>query len=338
MNFPPLAKMSGVCPRLWSYPLECDGRSIHPPSEANGNTLYTVFGNVSTPSTLSLAPRGTPLWKTSWFNFAPRLGVAWTAHSQRGHETVVRAGVGVFFDTGNQVAAGAFNGLGYFASQTYANASLPITTAQLNFTTDATLPYSNIYAFPSHLQLPYSLQWSAAVQQSLGLSQALTITYVACEGRRLLQQQYHSVAALNPNFGIVYFYPNGLTSNYQSLQIRFQRTVSHGLQALASYTWSHALDYGSTNASYSLTYGNSDFDVRNNFQGGLSWDLPGSKRAGLGKAVLSHWSLDARVIARTTFPITLLGNTLTDSLGNSSRRGDGGTGRSWVASTWKAKA
>jgi hypothetical protein len=287
-----------------------------PPSEASGNLPYTIFGNVNTPATLSLAPRGTSLWKTSWFNFAPRLGVAWTAHSQKGHETVVRAGGGVFFDTGNQVAAGAFNGLGYFALQTYANASLPVTPAQLNFTTDATSPYTNVFAFPSHLQLPYSLQWSAAVQQSLGSFQAVSITYVASEGRRLLQQQYHSVGALNPNFGIVYFYPNGLTSNYQSLQLQYQRTVSHGLQALASYTWSHALDYGSTNASYSLTRGNSDFDVRDNFQGGLSWDLPGSKQAGLRNAVLSQWSLDARVIARTAFPITLLGNTLTDSLGN----------------------
>jgi hypothetical protein len=32
--------------------------------------------------------------------------------------------------------------------------------------------------------------------------------------------------------------------------------------------------------------------------------------------VLSQWSLDARLIARTAFPITLLGNTLTDPFGN----------------------
>ena len=32
--------------------------------------------------TLTLAPKGTPIWKTPWFNFAPRLGIAWTAQSQ----------------------------------------------------------------------------------------------------------------------------------------------------------------------------------------------------------------------------------------------------------------
>lgn len=287
-----------------------------PPTEANGNLPYTVFGNPTSPTTLSLAPRGTPLWDTTWFNFAPRFGVAWTANPAQGHETVVRTGIGVFFDSGNQVATTAFNGLGFFASRTYANASLPVTSAQLDFTTAATAPYTNVYAFPSHLQLPYSLQWNAAVEQGLGASQSLTISYVASRGARLLQQQYHSVGAINSNFGIVYFYPNGLTSNYQSLQVQFQRSVRHGLESLVGYTWSHALDYGSTNASYSLTYGNSDYDVRQNVQGGLFWELPNTKGRELTRTVLNGWSLDARVIARTSFPITLLGNTLTDSLGN----------------------
>lgn len=287
-----------------------------PPTEANGLAPYTVYGSVYSPSTLSLAPRGTTLWNTSWFNLAPRLGVAWVAHSTPGHETVFRTGAGVFFDTGNQVATSAFNGLGFYALKSYSNASLPITTAQLNFTTNATAPYTNIYAFPSHLQLPYSLQWNVAVQQGLGSSQSVTLSYVASEGRRLLQQQYRSVSAINSSFGVIYFYPNGLTSNYQSLQAQYQRTVKRGLQALVSYTWSHALDYGSTNASYSLTYGNSDFDVRNNLQAGMSWDIPRIKHGGIQNYILNHWSLDARAIARTAFPITLLGNTLTDPLGN----------------------
>jgi hypothetical protein len=287
-----------------------------PPSEANGNDAYTVEGDINNPITLSLAPRGTSLWKTTWFNFAPRLGVAWTAHNQPGHETVLRGGGGVFFDAGNQTATTGFNGLGFFASKTYPNASLPITPDQLNFSTDATAPYTSVVAFPSHLQLPYTLQWTASLEQGLGKTQALTISYVAAVGRRLLQQQYHSVGAINPSFGVVYFYPTGLTSNYQSLQLKFQRSVAHGLQALASYTWAHSMDFGSTNASYALTYGNSDFDVRHNFQTGLSWEIPRSTKKRVAGAIINSWALDGRVLARTAFPITLLGNTLTDSLGN----------------------
>ena len=287
-----------------------------PPSEANGNNAYTVEGDINNPITLSLAPRGTPLWKTTWFNFAPRLGAAWTIHKQPGHETVLRGGGGVFFDTGGQTATTGFNGLGFFASKTYPTASLPIIPNQLDFSTDATAPYTNVVAFPTHLQLPYTLQWSASLEQGLGKAQALTISYVAAVGRRLLQQQYHSVGAINPTFGVVYFYPTGLTSNYQSLQVKFQRSVSHGLQTLASYTWAHSMDYGSTNASYSLTYGNSDFDVRHNFQAGLSWEMPHFTTKGVAGVIVNHWAIDGRVLARTEFPITLLGNTLSDPFGN----------------------
>lgn len=287
-----------------------------PPREANGKDAYTVLGDINNPATLFLAPRGTPLWKTTWFNFAPRLGVAWTVRNQPGQETVLRAGGGVFFDTGTQNATRGFNGLGFFASRTYPNASLPITPDQLNFSTAVTAPYTNVIAFPSHLQLPYTLEWSASVEQSLGKAQALTVSYVASIGRRLLQQQYHSIGAINPNLGIVYFYPTGLTSSYQSLQLKFQRSVSHGLQTLASYTWAHSLDYGSTDASYSLAYGNSDFDVRHNFQAGLSWEMPRFPKTGVAAILLNHWAIDGRVLARTAFPITLLGNTLSDSLGN----------------------
>jgi hypothetical protein len=122
---------------------------------------------------------------------------------------------------------------------------------------------------------------------------------------------------MNPKFATVYYFPSGITSNYQSLQIKFQRSVAHGLQALSSYTWSHALDYGSTDASFRSIYGNSDFDVRHNLQAGLTWDLPHSSSRALVFHAIDAWGLDGRVIVRSAFPITLTGNLLTDSTGNS---------------------
>ena len=139
-----------------------------------------------------------------------------------------------------------------------------------------------------------------------------TLSYVGSNGRRLQQQQSLDVTSANPNFGYINFFPTGVTSSYNALQVKFQRSVRHGLQALASYTWSHSLDYGSTDTSLPLTRGNSDFDVRNNFEGGLSWELPALQVNSISAAVLHHWGLDARFIARTGFPITLLGNTLTN--------------------------
>jgi hypothetical protein len=285
-----------------------------PPVEAHGDDAYTLFGDIAQPSTLSLAPRGTPLWKTSDFNFAPRVGVAWQIHNKQGRETVVRAGAGVFFDTDNEFASLGFSGLGFFADQVLSGTSLPVTSEQLNFSTTPVAPYtsSTAYAFPAHLQLPYTLQWNVAVQQAFGKQQSLSITYVGANGRRLLQSQTRTVDSLNPDFSSIAYLATGVTSNFQALEVQFQRSIQRGIQALASYTWAHSLDYGSTYSALTVTRGNSDFDLRHNFQAGLSWEAPQQTRKSFLRVISSGWGVDGRVMLRTAFPITVTGNYLTD--------------------------
>jgi hypothetical protein len=285
-----------------------------PPSEAHGNDAYTLLGQIDDPSTLTLARRGTSLWHTSHFNFAPRLGAAWQVRNRPGHETVVRAGAGVFFDSDNEFASLGFSGLGFFAYNVLAGTSLPVTDAQLNFSPAATAPYvsSTVYAFPSQLQLPYTLQWNVAVQQALRKEQTFTVTYVGAAGRRLLQEQTRSIAQFNPNFSSIALLDTGVTSNYQALEAQFQRSMEHGIQALVSYTWSHSLDFGSTYSAITVTRGNSDFDLRHNAQAGLSWDSPVVRGGSLVRVLRSGWGIDGRVILRTAFPITIDGNYLTD--------------------------
>jgi hypothetical protein len=287
-----------------------------PPKGAGGRDAYTLSGSIAAPATLALAPQGTPLWATTWYNFAPRLGVAWTARDTRRSETVVRAGGGVFFDTGNQVASDGFGAIGFNASTDPTNVSLPLTANQLNLSTNPIAPYTTatIYAYPAHLQLPYSLEWNLSVDQALGDQQAITFSYVASQARRLLQERLLSLTPLNNNFGTVYYFPNGLTANYNSLQLRYQRTVTKGVQALASYTWSHSLDYGSTNAAFPFSYGNSDYDLRHNLQAGLSWELPQIKSDAVADAIVNGWAMDTRFMTRTGFPITITGNLLTTPL------------------------
>ncbi len=121
------------------------------------------------------------------------------------------------------------------------------------------------------------------------------------------------MTSLNPNFGSVVEFPADLTSNYQALQMQFQRRVAHGLQALASYSWSHSLDFGSNYQALPLVRGNSDFDVRSSFSGGMSWDLPASRGSTPVKNVIGNWGIDGRLAARTAYPVTLQGNYLTDA-------------------------
>jgi hypothetical protein len=44
----------------------------------------------------------------------------------------------------------------------------------------------------------------------------------------------------------------------------------------------------------------------------MSWDLPALNQDKVVDAILGHWGVDGRFVARTGFPITLEGNLLTD--------------------------
>ena len=112
------------------------------------------------------------------------------------------------------------------------------------------------------------------MEKALGTSQTLTASYVGASGQRLLEEQRRNVSQANPDFGDITFFPSGLTSSYEAMQVKFQRALVQGVQTLVSYTWAHALDYGSTDPAFPLVHGNSDLDVRQNVEAAVSWDLP----------------------------------------------------------------
>jgi hypothetical protein len=286
-----------------------------PGAAKSGNLPYATQG--SSDSELSLASHGAPLWRTSWFNFAPRLGAAYVVRNAVGWETVVRGGTGVFFDTGQQNAGAAWFNPGFSATNFFSGTfPAPLEQVAPAIINPPVPPYETTYAFPTHFQLPYTLQWNVAVEQAFGRSQALTMSYVGAAGRRLLARTERHIAPGHPNCTYVNFISNSLTSDYDALQLQFQRRLSGGLQALASYTWSHSIDSNSQNQSYGPYFrGNSDFDIRNNLSAALSYELPVTFRSPLVRAVLQHWGLDSRISARTGFPVTLFGNAFFDPTG-----------------------
>lgn len=285
---------------------------LPPPHNAASPQPPTITGDLGQPNTLKLGPTGMPLWHTSWYSLAPRLGVAWQANTSRNWETVVRGGGGVFFDTANQLAVNAFAGFGFSGTQSFSNVPVPLTPAQQNVSINTAPPYTGLYVYPSHLQNPYTLQWNASVEQGLGPNNIATVSYVGSAGRRLGATQRLNLAKLNPTFGTVYYIANDVTSDYDALQLKVQRNVAKGLNALASYTWAHSIDYGSNGSALPLTRGNSDFDVRNSFQAGITYELPHLKASKAASIVMNGWGVDGRLLARTSFPITLQGNQLTD--------------------------
>jgi hypothetical protein len=152
----------------------------------------------------------------------------------------------------------------------------------------------------------------------MGEKQTLSINYVASASRRLLTQNFYSPDLLgNPNFTSgngLYLTTNRASADYQSLQVRVQRSLAHGFQGLLGYTWSHSLDNASTNFTvYELERGPSDFDIRNNFQAALSYDIPGHYNNEGLSYVLKHWSLDTRISARSALPVDIFSRATVDS-------------------------
>jgi len=293
-----------------------------PPTELNGNSAFAVTGVENIP-TMTLAPRGTALYQTTYNNFAPRVGVVYQLMDEPGKELIVRGGAGLFYDLGNAQTANAYGAsFPFTATRRFTNVSLPLSPAQVlppAITTNLPVT-STIVIFDPHLKLPYSIQWNVALEKALGAHQTITATYLAALGRRLLRQDsLFNGASNNPAFASTsLFTRNSASSNYQSLQLQFQRRLSQGLQALASYTWSHSIDIASNDSSANVPAevidigqdrGDSDFDVRHAMSAAITYDIPYNRSNRL-RSVLGDWAIDSIFSARSATPVNVYFTTI----------------------------
>jgi hypothetical protein len=112
---------------------------------------------------------------------------------------------------------------------------------------------------------------------------------------------------------------NGITnlakSDYHALQLQYKRRLSRGLQALASYTWSHSIDINSNDMFPNLPGSKfdpnadraaSDFDVRHSAVAAVTYDIAGHAENRFADTILGGWSIDAVFRARTAFPVNIL--------------------------------
>ena len=293
-----------------------------PPTELNGNAAFAVRGIDNIP-TMTLAPRGTELYQTTYNNFAPRVGVVYRLMDDPGNELIVRGGAGVFYDLGNAQTANAYGAsFPFTASRRFTNTLFPISPLQaLPPTITTNLPVtSTIIIFDPHLKLPYSYQWNIALEKSLGAQQSMTATYVAALGRRLLRQDaLFNGASNNPSFASPsLFTRNTANSNYQALQIQFQRRLSRGLQALISYAWSHSIDIASNDSTANVPAevininqdrGDSDFDVRHSGSAALTYNIP-TNRSMPADYLWQDWAVDSIFTARSSTPVNVYFTTI----------------------------
>jgi len=303
------------------------------PSATSGPGLPAVTGyNLSNLAALSLAPLGTRPFATTYGNFAPRLGVAYQISQNQDWETVLRGGFGVFYDLVTSEAGNDFSDCcypfgasslgfgGFFPLGVSAAAPPPIAVPSGGS--------GSVYAFDPNIKLPYTLEWNVSLEQALGKQQTVSASYIGSVGRRLLQTAV--ISSPNANYAEAQLIGNTATSDYNALQLQFQRRLAAGLQALASYTWSHSIDDGSSGSAgnYSSTAvpginpnanrGPSDFDIRNAMSAGVTYDIPAPKVNALTEVLFRGWSLQSVIQARSAPPVDVYNSLLGEELLNAS--------------------
>ena len=267
---------------------------------------------------MQVAPPGTPVYKTTYANFAPRLGAAYQLFQHAGRETVIRGGFGIFYDLGVGNIANATASFPHLRQRT-TRGSVPYPLSPQDAAPPPPVsldpPYSgavfNVFG-PDH-QLPRSHQWNLTVDQRLGANQVLSASYVGEEGRRLLRPTL--LFDPNPRFSgdsAIVLATNASSSDYHALQIQFQRRMSRGLAALLSYTWSHSIDDTSADSGNGvnlvdprLDRGPSDFDVRHTFNAAFTYEIPSPGWRPALRAILSNWSVGTIFTAKTALPINV---------------------------------
>lgn len=296
---------------------------VNPPPTNGDGRIPPVLDQITNLATATLVPEGTPEWNTYYAGLAPRIGFATQLNDKSGRETILRVGIGNFFDSGNAQAAIGFTGLGFGTYQVGSGLSFPFAASVYDLPAPSTaIPYNaTVVAYDRNLKLPYTLHWNVSLEQALGESRSLTVGYVASAGRRLLSGVFQDPEAVNPDFSVgdgVYIIRNGSWSNYQSLQAQFQQHLMHGLQVLASMTWSHSIDNLSNNfISFTpLLKSDSDFDVRQNFQAAVTYAVPTIGKSRLLVDALSRgWAIDLRDFFRTAAPVDIYGDVFYASNG-----------------------
>jgi hypothetical protein len=288
-----------------------------PPREKTGTPPLNITVRADAAEGPTLAPAGTRLWATTYTNFAPRLGVAYQLRP--GAATVLRGGVGLYYDAGGGQAAQVFGSVPPYTSVRRLNGVLfPLDPAESSPDgPGADTPFDTAYAFDYGLRMPYSIQWNVSVEQPVGTRHVFGVAYVGAAGRRLFRQTLLTPGEI---FREVRLTTNSAKSDYHSLQVRFQRRLPGRLHAFSSYTWARSADDASADSEIAASFARSelppqrsasDFDVRHAASAALSYDLPALNFSRLGRALSRGWSLDSIFRARTAAPVNVyVGRTL----------------------------
>jgi hypothetical protein len=291
---------------------------LAPPGVGNGlypQTLQGIEnGNVLNPS---LAPIGTPLWRSRFGELAPRVGAVVRLRDSNAWSSVLRGGVGVFDDSDVGRIIDEFASA--YPFQASRNVRTPVFPPDAALRIPPTLPSltsGGFYALDPDFRMPYATQWNLSLEQAVPGNQTVTISYVGAASHRLLAQQIvQTTLPENPAAALLLLIDrNAASSTYHALQLQLQRRLTHGLALLASYTLGSARDNASASDSQAATnvaslldkeWGPSDFDVRHVASGALTYQFNGVQPRTFFARALNSCGIDVLLRAQSAPPVNL---------------------------------
>jgi outer membrane receptor protein involved in Fe transport len=288
-------------------------------------------------------PRG--VVQTDKNNVAPRLAAIWDP-TGRGR-TSIRAAWGLFYD--------ALAGQGdFFQSGVLSPPFTPL--VELNIPTPITLanplgalsggprlfpPNLTIIGWGNDFQSPYAHHYNLTVQQQIGANLGLEVGYVGSRGKHMPifmevnpgvytpGQTTRSTQRIMPAFSLLRPTFSVAESWYDALQASLRLRPTRGLNFLASYTWSHAIDHvsglnianaeqprpvlpvvqgdeASIDRALDFERGDALFDVRHRFVVSFGYELPRLEgESTFVRHALGGWQLNGIFQAQTGFPLSV---------------------------------
>lgn len=307
-------------------------------------------------------------WNADYKDLGPRLGFAYRLPSSRA--VVLRGGYGIYYErlSGELVLQNV--GQPPFAlTQSLIGSLNAAATLQQPFTPP--LPPNSAYpifiprtpdsalflaSIARNIRSPYTQQYNLNVQVELAHDFLWQVGYVGSKTTRLsgcmqfnqalLATPDHpvngqttttneNVAQRVPYQGVAggsYICQTTFNANYNSLQTSVTKRLSHGLDFLASYTFSKSLDNTSGTGGLSSldldflgndqtnprgSRGLSDFDRKHRFVINFLYQVPRFPLGpGLLRAALSRWQFSGVMVLQTGLPITVIDSTAASVYGN----------------------
>ncbi len=264
-----------------------------------------------------------------WRQFGPRIGFAWSPLG--GSSTVLRGAFGIFYDP---TKGDELNFAQFHPDKTQFSNPINETTAPTFFVRDSfPVPPPGFSTDPFVInprdRWPKVYQWNMNVQHKFAREWLLEVGYVGSHGLNLSKRWNLNQARLDadptkptsvksrqpyPLYGVLLDSSKAGISNYHGLQIRGEKTFSHGFNILAGYTWSRCQDQDSS-ASFAADnqnaynfdgdYGLCGFQIKHRFNVSGIWEIPlGRGLTGIKGAVVKGWQLNNILQIQSGSPFT----------------------------------